>query len=142
MPLLSSRRLAVLVFLLWPLMAAAEKPFAPQSVPGTVLVTAEEAIELILSNPGVVIIDSRRQDEYDKGHIEGAISILDTAMTLDELELHIPTLSTPILVYCNGERCLRSSHAAEKLVTWGFSRVYWFRGGWAEWSAKQYPAVR
>ena len=49
---------------------------------------------------------------------------------------------TPLLFYCNGERCLRSSHAAKMAVNWGYTRVYWFRGGWQEWLDKQLPVTR
>lgn len=132
--------------LLWCLLfasmtAAAEKPIAPETIDGVTRLTAEQAIELILKTPGLVVLDSRRADEYEKGHIEGAINLLDTDMTEETVGMLIPDRATPILVYCNGERCLRSTHAATKLRAWGYLGVHWFRGGWAEWREKQYPTA-
>ena len=117
----------------------AEKPYAPEKVDGTIRVDAEETIELILNTPDLVIIDSRKENEYAKGHIQGAISMLDTEMTLEDLSVHVPDKSTPILFYCNGERCLRSSRAATRALGWGYKLVYWFRGGWNEWIEKAMP---
>ena len=51
---------------------ADSKPFAPESIEGVEIVTAEQAIDLILEHPGMPIIDSRKKTEYVKGHIEGA----------------------------------------------------------------------
>ena len=64
--------LPIFLTLLVPLVVSADgKPFAPESIDGVVIVTAEEAIELILDNPDMPIIDSRKKTEYVKGHIEG-----------------------------------------------------------------------
>ena len=42
------------------------KPFAPESIDGVRIVTAEEAIDLILESPGMPIIDSRKKAEFVK----------------------------------------------------------------------------
>jgi rhodanese-related sulfurtransferase len=122
--------------------AHAEKPIAPESLHGVVKVDAEQAIELILNRPELLVIDSRRQDEYDKGHIEGAINVLDTELAEDILEMHAGDRKRPLLFYCNGARCLRSSNASRKARDWGYSEIYWFRGGWQEWRQKNYPIYR
>ena len=120
----------------------AEKPFAPISLPGTILVDVETTAELIVRTPDLLIVDSRKGTEYIKGHIQRAISLPDTDMTLELLSNHVPDKSTPLLFYCNGERCLRSSRAAAQAVDWGYSKIYWFRGGWNEWVDKGMPISR
>lgn len=120
----------------------AEKPFAPEKLQGTIRVSTEEAAELIINTSNLLIVDSRKEIEYLKGHIQGAISLLDTEMTLEKLSKHAPDKSTPILFYCNGERCLRSSRAATKSLEWGYKNIYWFRGGWNEWVEKGMPISR
>lgn len=122
--------------------AFAEKPFAPDSLQGAVRVDAEETAGLIVSMPDLVIIDSRKEVEYLKGHVQGAESLLDTAMTLKKLSKYAPDKATPVLFYCNGERCLRSSRAATKAMGWGYKVIYWFRGGWNEWVEKGMPISR
>lgn len=119
--------------------AWADKPQAPKTVPGATAVTAEQLIDLVQSVPDLVIIDARRVEEYKKGHIDGAYNLLNTVMNEENLASLVSSKETPVLFYCNGPRCLRSSKASKKALSWGYTRVYWFRGGWREWSDKQYP---
>ena len=134
--------LPIFLTLLVPLVVSADgKPFAPESIDGVVIVTAEEAIELILDNPDMRIIDSRKKTEYVKGHIEGAVSLLDTEMTEQDIQAVAADKQAAILFYCNGVRCLRSSNAIVKVQGWGYSNLIWFRGGWKEWSEKRLPDV-
>ncbi|HEY0721310.1 MAG TPA: rhodanese-like domain-containing protein [Gammaproteobacteria bacterium] len=119
--------------------ALADKPVAPPAVAGTTQVTAEQLVEMIRNVPELVLIDARNHEEYTKGHIEGALSILDTDMTAELLAKSAHHKERPLLFYCNGERCLRSANAARKAVKWGYRRVYWLRGGWQEWTSKGLP---
>lgn len=120
---------------------AETKPVAPEEIAGAKTLAAEEVIELILSKPELVIIDSRKKTEYLKGHIEGAVSLLNTDMTPENLKKLAPDKTRTILFYCNGIRCKRSSDAASKAAGWGYQNLFWFRGGWDEWTEKRLPVV-
>jgi rhodanese-related sulfurtransferase len=120
---------------------ASEKPYAPDEMPGVTIVSAEEVIEMVLANPELIVIDSRKKTEYIKGHIEGAINILNTELGLEELEFIAPEKTTTLLFYCNGVRCLRSSDSLVKATGWGYTNLFWFRGGWKEWTEKRLPVV-
>ncbi len=130
-----------LALCLWTSAAWSEKPVAPEAVVGTTRVTAEEVVQLLQAKPGIVVIDARRWEEFTKGHIEGSISLVDTDVDAHNLETHVPDRSTPVLFYCNGERCLRSAQASSKAVAAGYQQVYWFRGGWREWLDKGLPVA-
>mgnify|MGYP006285210345 CR=1 FL=1 len=136
------RVLPYLLFVLAAAPAFAEKPVAPESIPGTQRVDAEAVVDLILTEPDLVVIDARRSEEHAKGHIQDSVSLLDTDTTPETLAEHVPTKQTPVLFYCNGERCLRSTNACRKAVGAGYKRVYWFRGGWIEWTEKELPVAR
>ncbi len=122
--------------------AAAEKPYAPDSIAGTTRITAETVVNLAATLPDLVIIDSRHAEAFAKGHIEGARNLLDNDMRRADMARLAPKPDTPLLFYCDGERCLRSSHAAKLAVEWGYTRIYWFRGGWQEWIDKRLPVTR
>ena len=122
-------------------LSAEQKPYAPDSIPDVTIVSAEEAIEMILANPDLVVIDSRKKTEYQKGHIEGAINILNTRLKREDLERISPDKSSEILFYCNGKRCLRSSDSIKKAKAWGYNKLIWFRGGWKEWTEKRLPVI-
>jgi len=70
--------------------------------------------------PGGVLIDVRSQDEWNSGHINGAIHI-----PVDRIEhkisQHVPNKSNPINLYClSGSR---ASSAKSILVRLGYERV-------------------
>jgi len=106
----------------------------------TALVVAK-VIEKILANPELIVIDSRKKTEYLKGHIEGAINILNTKLQQEDLERIVPDKDREILFYCNGTRCMRSTDSIRKAKRWGYTNLIWFRGGWKEWSDKRLPMV-
>ncbi len=120
---------------------ADSKAYAPETIENVIIVSAEEAIDLILGDPDMPIIDSRKKTEFLKGHIEGAVSILNTEMTERDLEVVVPHKDATILFYCNGARCLRSTDAIRKAKSWGYTNLIWFRGGWKEWTEKRLPIV-
>jgi rhodanese-related sulfurtransferase len=124
-----------------PALFADQKPYAPETIQGITIVSAEQVIELILSNPDLVVIDSRKKTEYQKGHIEGAINILNTQLKPEDLEQLLAGKSSTVLFYCNGLRCLRSTDSIKKAKNWGYTKVIWFRGGWKEWTKKRLPVV-
>ena len=124
----------------WP--AAADKPVAPAEIAGATNVSAEKLVEMVAAMPQLIIIDARRQEEFEKGHIEGAVNLLDTDMTQARLAKLVAGTDAPVLFYCNGERCLRSTNAAKLALGWGYRKVYWFRGGWNEWSDKNLPITK
>ena len=123
------------------ILAAESKPVAPENIANVKILAAEEVIELILSRPNLIIIDSRKKSEYLKGHIEGAVNVLNTDMMLNDFKKLAPDKTQAILFYCNGVRCMRSSDAASKAVVWGYANIFWFRGGWDEWIEKRLPVV-
>ena len=111
---------------------AEQKPYAPENIKEVTIVSAEEVIELVLAHPDMVVIDSRKKTEYQKGHIEGAINILNTQLKPEDLERVSPDKSTKILFYCNGTRCLRSSDSIKKAKSWGLQQAdmvsWWLEG--------------
>ncbi len=87
------------------------------------------AKEMMNADDGHIIIDVRRQDEFDSGHIEGAICIPNESIDTDQPP-ELPDLDQIILVYCRSGR--RSKEAAQKLYNIGYTNVYEF-GGIIDW---------
>ena len=121
---------------------AEEHPEVPQFVDGTTKVSAEELITLVEKNPKLVIIDSRKASDLDKGFIEGAIGLPNTDTNAASLAKIVPTKTTPIVFYCNGIHCGRSVKAADIAKAEGYNKIYWFRGGMEEWEAKGLPVTK
>ena len=92
-------------------------------------ITAEEAKEIIDSEEGYIILDVRTQEEYDQGHIPGAIVISHEEIT-EKAEDVLTDKEQLILVYCRSGR--RSKIAAEALVELGYTNIKEF-GGIIDW---------
>ncbi len=120
----------------------AEAPLAPTKLSGVTRLDAENVVAMILNHPELVVIDSRLEESYAKGHIENAVNLPDTAMTPETLAQYASRPDTPLLFYCQGKHCLRSSYAAKKARQWGYRQIYWFRGGWVDWRDKKLPVAR
>lgn len=137
-----SMRYLLLLLVLGIPQAWAGTPAAPAVIEGVKNLTAEEVVEQILREPSLVIIDARKSELYARGHIQNAINLLDTRITPALLTHYAASKETPLLFYCNGPACMRSSNALMKAQEWGYHRLYWFRGGWVEWTKKKLPIER
>ena len=92
----------------------------------------ETAREMMAREDGHVVVDVRRQDEYDAGHIPGAILVPNETIG-EEMPEALPDLEQVILVYCRSGN--RSKQAAEKLADIGYRNVYEF-GGIIDWTGE------
>ena len=92
-------------------------------------ISGAEAKALMDSESGYIILDVREQDEYDEGHIPGAI-LIPYGEIADRAEKELPDKDQLILVYCRSGR--RSKIAAEELVKLGYTNVKEF-GGIIDW---------
>ncbi len=95
-------------------------------------ISQEEAKRMMEVDDGHVIVDVRRQSEYDEGHIPGAICIPNESI-FDEKPEELPDLNQIILVYCRSGR--RSKEAAQKLYDIGYTNVFEF-GGINDWTGE------
>ena len=92
-------------------------------------ITPEEAKKIMDSGEEHIILDTREQDEFDEGHIPGAILIPYTEIENKAKEM-LPDKDKLILVYCRSGR--RSKIVAESLAKLGYTNVKEF-GGIIDW---------
>jgi len=120
---------------------AKSEVLSPISIDGTVKIDAEGVIDLVDKFSELTIIDSRIEADRKQGYIEGSISLPNTETNCETLSKIIKSYSHPALFYCNGIKCGRSAKAIKIALSCGYSKLYWFRGGYEEWLAKGYPVV-
>ena len=88
-------------------------------------ISQDEAKEMMDSQE-VVILDVREQDEFDSGHIAGAVLLPMGSISEATAAEVIPKKDSVVLVYCRSGN--RSKTASEKLVELGYTKVYEFGG--------------
>ena len=100
-------------------------------------ITPHEAAEMMATGSGYVVVDVRGKEEYDKGHIPGAINVPIDSLKQD---IHnneaIPELADKkkvYLIYCRSGR--RSNEAAKLLSGFGYKHIYEF-GGIIDWKGE------
>jgi len=144
---LAIRTLALCALLGGTLTAATAAP-TPEKLAGVKVVGAEEVQQLLAK--GVPVIDTRVASEYAEKTIKGAISVpykeksaksTDFDRSLDSFDVSkLPADKNAALVlFCNSGECWKSYKASIVARDAGYKNLYWFRGGFPEWSSKNLP---
>ena len=91
-----------------------------QNVEGYQKITPQEAKSIIDSEHDYIILDVRRLDEYNSGHIPNAIVIPNEVIN-EQAESILKNKDQLILVYCRSGK--RSKEASLKLINLGYTNV-------------------
>jgi rhodanese-related sulfurtransferase len=110
---------------------------SPETVDGATTVDTAKARALF--DEEVAFVDVRRDSDFEAGRIPGAIHIelkgkFNEGSLGDEVQK-----DEPVVFYCNGHSCMRSSDASKLAVSWGFSQVHYYRDGFPAWKAAGNP---
>jgi rhodanese-related sulfurtransferase len=134
---LSSKIIFLFSLILFHEVSFADDYLSPETIAGSTKIDAESLISLAREHDDLVIIDSRIQSDRRQGYISGSVSLPDTETDCTSL---LPLLgkSTPVVFYCNGPKCRRSDRAVDIAKGCGYTKLYWFRGGFEEWKEKHY----
>jgi rhodanese-related sulfurtransferase len=122
--------------------------FTPAVLQGIKVVTSEDVQDLM--GKGVPLYDVRIEREYKEQHIKGALPLayvekskkeVGYDATQDEFKLAetVKDKDAPLIFACNGGECWKSYKASVWAQSLGHKNVYWFRGGFPEWKAKNLP---
>ena len=83
-----------------------------------------------------ILVDVREQDEWDEGHIPGAVHISRGNLE-SRIERAAPDPSQPVVLYCAVGN--RSAFAAKTLEEMGYEDVVSLAGGFTDWKRNGYP---
>lgn len=117
---------------------ASSDAVSPEQIAGAVSVDAPKAKELF--DEGVIFVDVRSDKDWNAGRVPDAEHLnIKTDFTEENLGKIFASKDDPMVIYCNGEKCLRSSKASKMAVDWGYTNVYYFRDGFPAWKSENYP---
>ncbi|HXT85904.1 MAG TPA: rhodanese-like domain-containing protein [Verrucomicrobiae bacterium] len=86
-----------------------------------------------------VIVDTREDNEWQRGHIPNAIH-LGKGIIERDIEAAIPDKRAPLVLYCGGG--FRSALAADNLQKMGYENVVSMDGGWRGWTEAGFPTAK
>ena len=92
-----------------------------------------EELERMIGEQNVLLLDVRPVDEFESGHISGALSI-----PLEELIARLRDLTDgkEIIAYCRGPFCMLADEAVKLLKEQGYSAQR-LNGSYPEWKIRQ-----
>jgi molybdopterin/thiamine biosynthesis adenylyltransferase/rhodanese-related sulfurtransferase len=93
-------------------------------------ISSIEAHERLGSPDGTIFVDVRETDEWDEGHIPGAL-YTGRGRLEQRIEGLLPDKSRPLVVYCSAGS--RSAFAAKSLEELGYDNVVNLAGGFNDW---------
>ena len=88
-------------------------------------ITQEEAKNM-MDTQEVTVLDVREQEEFDAGHVPGAVLLPVGTITKHTAAATIPELDSVVLVYCRSGN--RSKTASRALADLGYTHIYEFGG--------------
>lgn len=100
------------------------------------LTTVQDLNRMLSSEQDIFVLDVRRENEWNEGHIEGSTRIYPGKLQNETDRL---PRSKPIFVICKTGN--RSSFGASVLLREGFDQVYNVLGGTDAWKRAAYPLV-
>jgi rhodanese-related sulfurtransferase len=114
----------------------------PEKISGVTTVTAEQLIEILMSENAPLLIDARIREDREFGYIESSISLPDIETNCDTLSKVSADKSKPLIFYCNGVQCGRSVVSIKVALSCGYHNLSWFKGGFGEWKEKGYQYIK
>ncbi|MCR4294114.1 MAG: rhodanese-like domain-containing protein [Elusimicrobia bacterium] len=87
----------------------------------------------------LLLVDTREDNEWDKGRIAGAIHLGKGVIERD-VEATIPDKNAEIILYCGGG--FRSALSADNLQRMGYTNVISMDGGWRSWTEAGGPTEK
>jgi rhodanese-related sulfurtransferase len=87
----------------------------------------------------MIIVDTREDIEWARGHVAGAIH-LGKGIIERDIENTIPDKEATIVLYCGGG--FRSALAADNIQKMGYRNVISMDGGWRVWTESGFPVIK
>jgi molybdopterin/thiamine biosynthesis adenylyltransferase/rhodanese-related sulfurtransferase len=89
-----------------------------------------------LPEGGATVIDVREDNEWEQGHLPGALHISKSYVE-QQIEGAVPDKDAPVVLYCAGG--VRSLFAAQTLEQLGYTNVASMSGGFQQWKSSGLP---
>lgn len=97
-------------------------------------------VEELIKSGKYTVIDVRTKEEYDAGHIQGALNFDYYNDDFEEkIEAQLKDKNKPYIVYCRSG--MRSLYSAEILEELGYTDVTNMKGGFLAWQSAGKPVA-
>ncbi len=102
-------------------------------------ISIDKVKKMVDNKENIIILDVRDREEYETGHIPGAINISRGSLDF-KVRLIIPDKNSTIIVYCGLD--LRSPLATKSMNDLGYKKAVNMIGGLKAWKEAGYPILK
>lgn len=88
-----------------------------------------------------VFLDAREAEDFELGHIQGALSLSAFAFAQEFPALKAKLEGKTVITYCDGEHCKLSQDLADQLTAHGIPNVFVLKNGWSLWRQEGLPTA-
>lgn len=90
-----------------------------------------------MNDKNVLIVDARMSEDYQQGHIDGAVNIPVTLCDAGRAGImNGIDKNKTIVLYCQSSGCGYAEDIAAKLIGDGYENVSIYKAGWVDWDSK------
>ena len=108
-----------------------DKP--PPEIEGAETIDAAKALALL--ERSVPFVDVRKDPDWKRGRIPGAVHLHLYADFSESNLAELAAKDDEIVIYADGLHTGRSTTAVMRALSWGYEKIYFFRGGFPAWKA-------
>ena len=129
--------LLLFLYLTSPALAINRNYFSPESVQGAETISLQQAKDLF--DAAQVFVDVRNPRLFKRKHLPDSFH-LDLKNGYEKAALEkLVKKDQPVVIYSSSVHCPRAYRAVAMAVSWGFTRVKYWRGGIVEWRKASFP---
>ena len=97
-------------------------------------ISREQLRQMLDDNRKLVLIETLPEESFRKEHLPGAVNVpVDDPKFEKKVHDAIPEKDSDVVVYCADKACPASPKAAHKLEQLGFTSVFDYENGKADW---------
>jgi rhodanese-related sulfurtransferase len=95
---------------------------------------SRDELQARLATNDAIVLEALTLQDYEAGHIPGALHI-DMDHVAQQAAKLAPEKQEPVVTYCASTTCQNSTRVAEALERLGYTNVYEYVEGKADWEA-------
>jgi rhodanese-related sulfurtransferase len=103
-------------------------------------ISKEQLLEMMENGDDFVLVDARRTEDFEKGHIPSAKSLPAGRVGAAHEDI-LGDKTRTVVTYCGDFQCHASTNAAKELMRLGYGDVRDYKGGRKDWDAAGLPIV-
>jgi rhodanese-related sulfurtransferase len=106
------------------------------------VISREELREKMDRNGNVAIVEVLGSAQYEQGHLPGALNVPLGDQFDEVIQQAVADKDREVVVYCASKDCSASPKAARRMDGLGYTHVYDYEDGKADWSEAGLPLSR